>query len=97
MFRKMLCVLLIVSVFFFMGCAAHVHKVGAGPQTYDVSRARQWYILYGVVPLNHVDTHAMAAGATNYRITTFHSPVDWMMSVVLSWATITARTVLVEK
>lgn len=97
MFRKTVCILLIVSVLFFTSCAAHVHRVGEGSQRYDVSRARQWYVIWGVVPLNHVDSHAMAAGARNYRITTFYSPIDLLITTILVPLTITTRTVLVEK
>ena len=98
MFQKLLCLLLIVSVLFFAGCAAHVHQVGSGPSMRpDIERARQWYILYGIVPLNLVNTKQMAAGAANYRITTYYGPVDALMSAILAPVTISARNVLVEK
>lgn len=98
MIRTSLCILLVVSVLFFTGCAAHVHKVGAGPQgPYDVTRARQWYILYGFVPLNHINSQDMAAGAKNYRIITYAGPIDVLWSAVLAPVTISSRSVIVEK
>ena len=45
--------LIITGIFLsilFVGCATHVHTVGAGPQTGQVASARQWYILWGLIP-----------------------------------------------
>ena len=97
MFRKTSAALLIVGMLFVIGCAAHVHKVGNGAQGNEVTQAQQWYILWGVVPLNDVDTNAMAGEATDYEITTLITPVDFVISAVLSFVTINCRTVSVRK
>lgn len=97
MFRKFSVVFLIVAMLFVIGCAAHVHKVGKGAQTNDITIARQWYVLWGVVPINEVDTNAMAEGATDYEIMTLVTPLDFVISAVLSFATIDCRTVTVQK
>ena len=97
MFRKLSAVLLIVGMLFVIGCAAHVHKVGAGAQGNDMTMSRQWYVLWGLVPVNKVDTNAMAEGATNYEITTSITPVDFAIRVVFGLVTISCRTVTVEK
>lgn len=97
MFRKLSAVLLIVAMLFVIGCAAHTHKVGNGAQGNDITNARQWYVLWGLVPLNDVDTNVMAAGAADYEITTALTPLDVVISAVLSQITIHARTVTVRK
>ena len=43
-------------------CSTHTHVVGNGPSKGETVQARQWYILWGLIPLNNVDTNAMAAG-----------------------------------
>ena len=97
MFRKLSAVFLIVAMLFIIGCAAHVHKVGKGAQGNDITVARQWYILWGIVPINEVDTNAMAEGSTDYKITTLVTPLDLAISFVLSFVTIACRTVTVQK
>ena len=97
MFRKFSAVLLIVAMLFVIGCAAHVHKVGKGAQGNDITTARQWYILWGLVPINEVNTNIIAAGATDYEIVTAYTPIDAVISAVLYFVTINCRTVTVEK
>ena len=97
MFKKLSALFLIVAMLIVIGCASHVHKVGAGAQGWDITTARQWYVLWGIVPINQVDTQAMAAGATNYHITTMYTPVDALISVVMNIVTINCRTVQVRK
>ena len=95
MFRKLSAIFLIAGMLFVIGCAAHTHKVGDGAQGNDTTSARQWYVLYGLVPINDVDSNAMAAGATDYEITTSHTPLDVVITAVLSSITIYSRTVTV--
>ena len=97
MFRKLSAVFLIAAMLFVIGCSAHVHTVGKGAQGYDVTEARQWYIVWGLVPINEVDTNAMAAGATDYEITTLYSPIDFIIGVVAGSLTVSSRTVSVRK
>ena len=97
MFRKFSVVLLIVAMLFVIGCAAHVHKVGEGAQGNDITMARQWYVLWGIVPINEVDTNAMAEEATDYEITTSVTPLDFVINAVLGQISINSRTVTVQK
>ena len=90
-------VTILLVVLFFTGCTTHIHKIGSGPQTYDIEELRQWYILWGLVPLNDVDTNEMAGDAKNYRIKTEVTPLDWLISIPASTVTITSRTVTVVK
>lgn len=97
MFRKLSAVFLIVAMLFVIGCAAHVHKVGKGAQGNDITMAWQWYVLWGMVPINDVDTNAIAEGATDYEITTSVTPIDFVISAVLNQISISCRTVTVQK
>lgn len=97
MLRKLSAVLLIVAIVFIVGCASHTHKVRHGAVFNRTNVERQWYILYGLVPLNDVDTQAMANGKRNYEITTQVTPVDYIYHVLFSPITITCRTVTVKR
>ena len=54
--QKLITITLIISMLF-ISCATHVHTVGYGPQTGIKETNRQFYLLYGLVPLNSVDTN----------------------------------------
>ncbi len=97
MFRRLSAAFLIVGMLFVIGCSAHVHKGGNGAQGYNVTEARQWYIVWGLVPINDVDTNAMAGEATDYEITTSYTPIDFIIGVVAGSITISSRTVSVRK
>ncbi len=97
MFRKFSVVFLIVAMLFVIGCAAHVHKVGKGAQGNDITMARQWYVLWGIVPINDVDTNAIAEGAADYEITTSVTPLDFVINAILGQVSINCRTVSVQK
>ena len=97
MIRKLSAICLIVAMLFVIGCAAHTHKVGNGAQGNDITQTRQWYILWGLVPINDVDTNAMAGEATDYDITTKLSTLDVVLSAVLYQVSIYCRTVTVQK
>ena len=97
MFRKLSALVLIVGMLFIIGCASHVHKVGEGAQGASATKARQWYVLWGLVPVNDVDTQTMAEGATDYEIMTEHNFVDIIVSSVLGSFTVYCRSVTVRK
>ena len=97
MFSKLSAVFLIAAMLFVIGCAAHVHTVGKGAQGSDITEARQWYILWGLVPLNEADTNAMAGGATDYEIMTAITPIDFIIGAIAGSVTISSRTVSVRK
>lgn len=97
MFRKLSAVFLIVAMLFVIGCAAHTHKVGNGAQGNDITEARQWYVLWGLAPINNVDTNSMAGNATDYEITTQITVVDFIINAIGSYITVNCRTVSVRK
>ena len=94
---------MIISILF-VGCATHVHNIGIGPETGQKITARQWYLFYGLVPLNSVDTNEMANYAKNYEIQTQTGPIDIGIAIGLGMFTmglgpviIQSRTVTVTK
>jgi hypothetical protein len=96
--KKMIKIVTIVLLLLvFVGCTTHIHKVGSGPQSYDSQEERQWYILWGLVPLNEVDTNDMVGDAVDYRIKTEVTPLDILIGIPAAWVTVTSRTVTVIK
>ena len=101
--NKLIAITLIISMLF-ISCATHLHTVGYGPQTGVKATARQYYLLWGLVPLNTVDTNEMAGTdikgnqIENYEIQTQVGPLDVVINSV-SFFTIgmilTSRTVTV--
>ena len=101
--KKILVLCMIISMIF-VGCATHVHNIGAGPEIGNKVTARQWYLFNGLVPLNSVDTNEMANSAENYEIQTQVGPLDLAIAVGLGIVTfgigpaiIQSRTVTVTK
>ncbi len=96
--RKATALLLLVAILFTLAaCYTHVHTVGKGPQGRGSMEARQWYFLWGLMPLNNVDTAQMAAGAMDYEIKTEQAPLDIIIGMFTSTVTIYSRTVTVTK
>ena len=95
--KKTMTVIMIVLTLLIVGCSTHVHTVGAGPQTGQVESARQWYILVGLIPLNTVDTGAMAGGAANYEIKTSQEALDMIIGIPAVYITVNSRTVTVTR
>jgi hypothetical protein len=92
-----LCVLLLGTSLFMTGCFTHQHVIGTGAQTGAQVEAKQWYALWGLVPINTVDTNQMAAGANNYTITTQTSFIDAVIGIFTGIVTIYPRTVAVQR
>ncbi len=97
MFTKVSAFLLIVAFLFVIGCAAHVHQVGKGAQGNEMMEARQWYVLWGLVPINDVDTNSMVGQTTDYEIMTSITPIDFIISAFTGIITVRCRTVSVQK
>lgn len=87
---------LVTFLLLMVGCAAHTHVIGDGGQETQVN-ARQWYILWGLVPINNVDTQQMADGADNYTVHTRQSFLDILIGIPASIITVNSRTVSVTK
>jgi len=86
-----------VAALFLASCAANVHVVGDGPHTGQKIKKKQWYVIWGLVPINEVDTQAMAAGATDYQIKTVYGVDDCIANLFLNYVSVGMRTVEVTK
>ncbi len=96
--KKMIAMLIISSFLLLeIGCSTHHHVIGAGAKGNTEIADRQWYILFGLVPLNKVDTQEMAGGAKDYEIITQTSFLDIVMNIFTGYITIYSRTVEVKK
>ena len=96
MMKKIISIVVLCS-FLLTGCYTINHKVGNGAQGNATTEERQWFILWGLVPINDVDSQAMAGGAADYEITTQATPVDVIIGVFTGIVTIAPRTVKVTK
>lgn len=96
--KKLFAVLLIVSISFYTtGCFTINHVVGEGAKGKTEVSAKQWYILWGLVPLNSVDSQDMAGGASDYNIQTQTSFVDVIIGFFTSIVTVYPMSVTVTK
>jgi hypothetical protein len=96
MARKVLIVALVaVLLVGAIGCMAHTHTVGAGSRGMGPpTTAKQWYILWGLVPINSADSKYLAGDATDYTVHTWQSPIDVIINIFLGYYTsIKVRTV----
>ena len=89
--------LVVISVFLFSGCYTMNHKVGQGAQGSTTVEAKQWYVLFGLVPINNVDSKQMASGATDYTVTTQMSFIDVVIGAFTGIVSVQPMTVKVTK
>ncbi len=97
MFKKIICILVITSFLFLAGCYTIKHDVGNGAQGNTTVSERQWFVLWGLVPINDVDSKAMAGGATDYEITTQMTFVDVIIGAFTGLITVAPMSVTVKK
>ena len=94
--RKIALASTIAATLSLASCYTMTHQVGSGGSGAPQDE-QQWWILWGLVPLNHVDSHTMAAGAANYTVTTQFKPLDVLISCFTGIITIYVQTVEVKK
>jgi PBP1b-binding outer membrane lipoprotein LpoB len=78
-------------------CMTLTHTVGTGGSTGVKVEQKQWYALWGLVPINHVDSKAMAGGTANYTIQSQVKFVDYIIAAFTEIVTINVQTVTVIK
>lgn len=97
-FRLLLCAgFLSVSL---TGCFTLNHTVGNGGSGQVVESNREWYILWGLIPLNKVDGEKMALEnnlTNNYTVTSQMNFVDVLLNIVTSLVSVYGQTVQVSK
>ena len=89
--------LLLVAMFVASGCSAHIHVVGDGGDGSETVEKRQWYVLWGLVPINDVDSAELADGAADYTIETEISFLDGIINIFTGVVSVYSRTVTVTK
>jgi len=88
---------IVMLVFLLSSCMTLTHVVGAGGSSSDIVEAKQWYALWGLVPINEVSSKDMAGGAANYTITSQQKFVDVIISAFTGIVTVTVQSVSVQK
>jgi len=78
-------------------CYTMTHTVGQGASTEETATERQWYLFWGLLKLNDVDSHEMADGADNYTVKTEQSFLDIVINIFTGLATIHSREITVTK
>lgn len=94
---KKISLALALVVTLFSSCYTLTHTVGSGGSGGEKVEKRAWYVLWGLVPLNTVESKALAGNATNYTVTTSHTVVDVLINIVTGIVTIGSQTVSVQK
>jgi len=97
MFKKSVVAVMALTFLFVIGCSTHIHEVGSGASGSNETAERQWYILFGLVPLNNVDSNTIAAGASDYTVQTQANFLDIVIGIFTGIVTIHCRTVTVTK
>ncbi len=95
--KKVTIIIMLITLLALVGCATHIHTIGKGAQSGQTIETRQWYALWGLVPLNEVDTSTIAGDATDYEIKTEQNALDIILNIFTSAITIYSRTVTVTK
>jgi hypothetical protein len=95
--RTVLILAVVAACMLLAACYTSTHIVGNGPQGNTVVTARQWYAVYGLAPLNSVDSKAMAGGAKDYKIVTQQTFIDGVINAFTSSFTVTCQTTTVTK
>jgi len=90
-----LCLIMLVGIM--LNCSTHIHTIGRGPSEGIRTEIRQWYVLWGLVPINQVDTRKMAENAKDYQIKTQASLMDVIINIFTNNVSVTSRTVTVTR
>lgn len=96
---KKLIVLVLVAALCFsaVGCYTFNHKIGNGAQGSNTVTQKQWFVLWGLVPINQVDSKALAGGAADYNVKTQFDFVDVIITAFTGMVTVHVQTVTVTK
>ena len=96
-FSYLCTVLMLVAALSTSGCFTQEFVVGKGAQTGDMVEGRQWYVLWGLVPITEVDTQEMADGADDYTIETEFTALDYLIGLFTGLVSIQPKTTIVTK
>lgn len=95
--KKFIVLMFVVALFSTSCISQHRHIVGNGPQTGVKVERKQWYALWGLVPVGFVDTKELAGDAKDYEIYTRQNAGDFFLNLLTGIVTFQSRTVTVTK
>lgn len=95
--KNLTLLIILASIFISVNCASHIHTVGQGPSGSSRVESRQWYLLWGIVPINEVKTNEMVKEINDYEIKTEVTVLDFFLNMFTSLATVNSRTVIITK
>ena len=78
-------------------CFTSEHIVGKGASSSESAEKRQWFALFGLIPINKVDSKSMASGSTNYTVKVERSFIDGLIGIFTGIVTIYPQTITVTK
>lgn len=78
-------------------CFTSEHLVGTGASGSNATEKKQWFALFGLIPINKVDSKTMASGANNYTIKVERSFIDGLIGIFTGIITIYPQTITVTK
>ncbi len=79
------------------GCYTLTHTVGRGAQGDVETSKRQWYAVFGLIPLGEIDSEDLVGGSEDYTVVTQQKFTDILLNLLTIWVTITSRTVTVTE
>ena len=96
-FKLKSAMLFLAASFMMTGCFTQRHVIGDGAQTGDVEEVRQWFVLWGLVPINKVDSAEIANCAYDYEIKTEHNALDVIIGIFTGAISVLPRTVTITR
>lgn len=90
------CLLAVPLLVLLGGCMSHTHVVGVGSTGIGTESTRQYYLFFGLLPLNEVNVQRETGDLTGYEIHSQYGFVDILLSPLLFFLTGTSRTVTVN-
>ena len=88
-------VALLIIVFTLSSCFTMQHVAGTGSSKSIVEKQKQWFALWGLVPLNRVNPKDMAEKSNNYIVKTEFSFGDILLGILTFPITLERQTVTV--
>lgn len=93
--RSLLTLLLAASLL--TGCFVHQHRVGNGAAGIDEVHTREYYLFFGLMRINEVDTQRYAQDAVSYDVTTKFGFTDILITALLGPLSVTSRSITIER
>lgn len=87
---------LLAALCLLQGCVSNSVSVGLGSTGSGDRTERQYYLLFGLVSVNEVDTRRMAGSLTSYAVDAEFGWMDLLLAPILLPLTMTSRTVTVR-